>query len=1115
MRLRLPRTLPLLAGAALLGAAALPAQGTGGSAASVLDSVTLAGFRWRNIGPANMGGRVADIVGIPSPSKTFYVAAAGGGIWKTTNAGTTFRPVFEHERVVSMGALAIAPSDTNQVWAGTGEQNTRNSISPGGGIYKSTDGGNTWKLMGLEATQQIGRIVVHPTNPNIVYVAALGHAWGPNKERGIYKTTDGGRTWQLIKFIDDRTGFIDIAIDPSNPDVLYASSYQRVRGPWFLRSGGPGSGLWKTTDAGKTWTEITGGGFPATTKGRIGIAISRSNPQVVYALVEADSMRGKHHPVLAPASDSLAAKPLPAKAQRLLSGLYRSEDGGKSWRWMNDRDVRPFYYSQVRVDPKDPNRVYWSSTPVNFSEDGGKSIRNATVGIHVDHHAMWIDPNDPEHFIVGDDGGVSQTWDRGGNYDFLSVITIAQPYEVSYDMAIPYHVCAGLQDNGSWCGPSRKKTGPITAADWITVGGGDGFYTAQDPTDPNIVYAESQGGNIGRLNIATGERTPLVKPTWRPRYTQWEDSILTVRGDTTKAATKEEQKRIAALRESQRKDSTDFDLRFNWNTPYFLSPHSPTTMYVGGNRVLKSTARGDDLYPISPDLSTRDLAKVRFSMDSTGGVTNDATGAETYGTITTLAESYVRPGLLYAGTDDGNVWLTRNDGATWENLTGRFPGVPAHTYVVRIEPSHADTNTFYVAFDGHRTNDFTPYLYVTHDFGKSFQSIVNDLPTGGPDFLHVIREDPVRSDLLYVGTDVGAYVSLDRGRHWQRFMTGLPTVPVHDLKIHPRDHELIAATHGRGIWIVGVAPLEQLTDSVRAQQVALFEPATAYEYGEAQGASGDPGQKLFAAPSPAYGADIAYRVAEGDAATASAGSHAGSAAADTSTGRRGARAPRARARIVITDVRGDTLRTLQGPVTPGVHHVTWDFRGKAPKPKALSPAERRDSVLTQRKIAAVFDSLANEGVAPRAALDRIREQITSGAGFGELFRRRRGGQESGRFVERPGEGPVQNAGSGASHARGDSASAKDTTHAAAQGAAAGGEEGFDPELLGTVFERLRSSGAIQGFGRRNAAPLAETGDYLVTLTVNGVTQKQVLRVERASGSGGEGSFFGEDDDHDP
>ena len=423
-------------GVALAILALGPAAPLAAQSRPALDSTLLAGFRWRPIGPAIMGGRITDVEGIPGPSKTFFVAAASGGIWKTTNGGTTFRPVFDNERVISMGDLAIAPSDTSIVWAGTGEEDSRNSISPGGGIYKSTDGGLTWKLMGLTETQVIGRIVIHPSDPNIVYVAALGHPWGANKERGLYKTTDGGQMWQLSKFISDRAGFVDIAMDPTNPDVLLAASWERVRGPWFLKSGGPGSALWKTTDAGKTWTEVKGGGLPETTKGRIGIAIAPSDPKVIYLMVEADTTPNP--------------KPDKSKPRQLRpSGLYRSADGGGTWEKTNSNNVRPFYYSQVRVDPKDPNRVYWSSTPVNYSNDGGKTVGNATVGIHVDHHGMWIDPADPSHFIVGNDGGVAVTWDRGGNYDFIDTLPLGQFYAISYDLGFPYRVCGGLQDNGT------------------------------------------------------------------------------------------------------------------------------------------------------------------------------------------------------------------------------------------------------------------------------------------------------------------------------------------------------------------------------------------------------------------------------------------------------------------------------------------------------------------------------------------------------------------------------------------------------------------------------------------------------------------------------------------
>ncbi|MDZ7631111.1 MAG: hypothetical protein U5K74_07125 [Gemmatimonadaceae bacterium] len=681
----------------------------GAQAPAAVDSVTLSAMRWRAVGPANMGGRITDVEGIPAPSKTFYVATAGGGIWKTTNAGTTFKPIFENQRCIAMGDIAIAPSDTNIIYVGTGEQNSRNSISPGCGVFKSTDGGRTWASLGLPETEHIGRLQVHPRDPNTVYMAVLGSAWKTSRARGLYKTTDGGKSWSVIKFVSERAGFIDVQLDPTNPDIVWASSYERLRGPYFLQSGGAGSALWKSTDAGATFTKVSGGGFPASMLGRIEIAISRSNPRIMYTMLEADTLPN-------------AVKDATKKPQAKLSGLYRSEDGGATWARTNTENVRPFYYSQVRVDPRNPDRVYFSSTPVKVSDDGGKTARDATVGIHVDHHAMWIDPNDPEHIIVGNDGGVAQSWDRGGSYDVLNTINIGQFYAVSYDMQIPYRICGGLQDNGSWCGPSRRVRGPISNENWVYISGGDGFVTANDPTDPDIVYSESQGGNIGRLNMRTGERTSLVKPSWRPRYMEFEDSIIVERGDTTRPETPAQKRRIAALRAQQIADSTALDMRWNWNTPFFLSPHNPSVFYAGANRVVKSTMRGDNLIVISPDLSLRDTMKIRVSTKTTGGITLDATGAETFGTITALAESFVRPGLLYAGTDDGQVWLSRNDGTTWEKLTGRFTGVPEGTYVSRIEASHHDTATFYVTFDNHRRGDFTPYVFATSNYGASFTS---------------------------------------------------------------------------------------------------------------------------------------------------------------------------------------------------------------------------------------------------------------------------------------------------------------------------------------------------------------------------------------------------------
>jgi photosystem II stability/assembly factor-like uncharacterized protein len=1082
--------------AALLVASVAAAQAPA-SKPFELDSLTITGFRWRNVGPANTMGRMSDVTGIPSPSKTFFAAAAAGGIWKSTNNGVTWRPVFDNQRVISMGMLAIAPSDTMQVWAGTGEPNSRNTISPGGGVYKSTDGGITWKSMGLEKTQAIGRIVVHPTNPNIVYVAALGAPWNANPERGLYKTEDGGQTWQLIKFISDKAGFVDVALDPANPNTVWASSWQRVRGPYFLNSGGPGSALWKSADAGKTWTEIKGGGFPETTKGRIGISISRSNPQVMYTLVEADTV---------PNPKPEKGKP----AAKSPSGLYRSNDGGATWARTNDQDTRPFYYSQVRVHPKNPERVYWSSTPVLVSNDGGKTVINATNGIHVDHHAMWIDPVDPDRMIVGDDGGVAISFDQGGTYMFANMFAVGQLYNISYDFQVPYRVCGGLQDNGSWCGPSRRRQGPITNAMWFTVGGGDGFVTQQDPTDPNTIYAESQGGAIVRLNYATGQSSFLVKPQYRQRYDMYEDSVLIERGDTAAPQTAAQKKAIADIRAHQKTDSAALDLRFNWNTPYLISPHNPSTLYVGGNRVLKSTKRGDDLFSISPDLSTADTMKIRVSTRTTGGITNDATGAETYCTVVSLNESPIRAGILYAGTDDGRLWVTRNDGGTWEELTTHVTGVPAGTYVTRIEPSPHDSMTFFVTYDNHRNGDYKPYVFVTHDFGKTFSSIAANLPVGGPDYVHVIRQDLVNKNLLFLGTDVGAYVSVNGGQSWQRFMTGLPTVPVHDLRIHPRDHEIIAATHGRGIWIADISALQQIDEKVMAEDAHLFSSPTGFQFGDPPVEGQSQGHQVFQGASPPYGTVITYRLA--------------------------ARQPQAK--IAILDAAGDTMQVLNGPGAAGINRVAWAYGGKPAPRRALGAVQKRDSALQMNRIVFVLDSLDKAGAnqmmtgmmrqlvhtgdfSPIAAMftgrggtpgfgapppwnPRPGEQATGAAAMGGG----RGGAPGGAQPGAPAAAPAAPGVAGAASQVG--------TPAAAAPAAAAAAMPLDPAAMQQWAPLFNIPGRppaggfglgfmqTLGFGDPTAAFFGGTGgsvaagDYVAVMTVNGKTLRQKIRVEKSN-----------------
>jgi hypothetical protein len=1116
--LRMQRSRWITLSAALVLAAPLSAQ--------TLDTSVVNAFKWRNVGPSNFMGRLSDVQGIPSPSKTLYVAAAGGGIWKSQNNGVSWRPLFDDKDIIAFGMLAIAPSDTNVVYAGTGEPNSRNTIEPGNGVYKSTDGGAHWTHVGLDSSQHIGRIQVDPRNANVVYVAALGPAWKSGGQRGLYKSTNGGTSWTLIKApANNKTGAIDVQLDPSNPDVIYMSMWERYRTPYSLNSGGVGSGLFKSTDGGNTWNEIKGNGYPEGPKGRIGIAISRSNPQIVYALTEAASM---------------APGPVTFQRSPAANGLYRSTDGGAHWEHMNNIDTRPFYYSQVRVDPKNPERVYFSSTELQVSNDGGKTTMNATQGVHVDDHGLWIDPNDPERWVIANDGGIAITYDRGGNFWYPRNLPIGQFYDVSYDMAIPYNVCSGAQDNGAWCGPSRRRNTPSNNTYWRTISGGDGFYTAQDPTNPDMVWGESQNAGIQQTNLVTGDRGRVNKPTWNERYRMWEDSIAIVRGDLSRPADRAAQTHIDALRAQQKKDSADLQIRYNWESPYFLSPHNPQVFYLGGSRVLKSTKRGEDLYPISPDLSVKTdpmqerarLARLDTVEKYTGGITLDITGAEAYGTVVALQESPIKPGLLLAGTDDGNMWITHNDGANWENLTPKLDalGKPWDAYIVRVEPSHFDTLTFYVAAESHRWNDFKPYLWVTNDGGRSFRSIVNNLPQSSPaDYLHVIREDPHNRDLLFVGSSRSAYVSIDRGATWTKFSDNLPTVPVFDLQIHPRDHELIAATHGRSIWIVDIAALEQLTPKIVAQGTYLFKPKTAYQWGEGPQLAlpgNGYGQSDMTYANPPYGTDIVYRLG-----SASSGN----------------------VRLIVSNVSGDTIATLNGPGGAGVHHVTWNFQEAQRRVAAeLSPSQRRDSILLRTRAPFVLDSLAKAGY-DTSALRQARAQVAllvnppaAGAAFGGRGGGGRGGAggqscehpttEWETFCARPAEQPA-NAGrrGGGGGFGGDSL----TTAATAPlnspaGAAAGargrgrganarqgamGDASLDPvaqiwALIGMPAPAFGGRGGGGGFGGAGAN-LANTGDYLVTLSVNGQVYRQSFRVERVSGGSEGGNPFGvSDEEHD-
>ncbi len=872
----------------------------------------LKAFRWRSIGPANMGGRIDDIAVVESNPSIYYVGYATGGIFKTVNNGTTFEPIFDIYPTNSIGDLAVAPSDPNIIYAGTGEANNRQSSSFGDGMYKSTDAGKTFVNVGLVNTQSIARVVVHPTNPNIVYVAALGHLFGPNKERGLYKTIDGGKTWINSKFIDEDTGFTDVVMDPSKPDTLYAASYQRRRTAHGFNGGGPGSALWKTTDGGKTWTKLQGNGLPDGMLGRIGLDLCRTRPNVVYAQIEvgpsggtgagvgADGKpvtpgaggRGGQAPAGAqPGQPGAQAPPDPKK-----SGVWRSDDGGRTWRVVSNTNDRPMYYSQIRVDPGNADIVFLGGAPAFKSVDGGKTFQTIQNLAHSDHHAIWINPKNSNHVIYGNDGGLDVSYDQGATWDFINTKATGQFYAISADMRRPYFVCGGLQDNGSWCGPSAKRNAVgILNSDWYRVGGGDGFYTQQDPEDWAIVYAESQDGAVNRLDLRKGTTTSI-----RPRAPR----------AAGQSGPSPEQLAQMAAQFGMSTPSTASNVvpvppageafRFFWNTPTVLSPHNPEIVWVGGNRLFKSYNRGDT-WTMSPDL-TRNLSRFTRPIMGLAGdapMASKHDGVATTSVITTVAESPVVPGLVWVGTNDGNLQVSRDGGDAWKNVAGNVKGVPDETFVSRVEPSHFDAGTCYVAFDAHRTDDHKPYVYVTKDYGETWTAIANNLPAGN---VNVVREDPKNRNLLYAGTEYAMFISLDGGKEWKRFSTGLPTVRIDDILVHPRDNDLIIGTHGRSIWILDdISALQQMTDAAAAADATLFppRPAVAWRNDITQSITVG-GNKYFRGENPAAGTAISYYLKS---------------------------APAGDVKITIADVTGRVVRELAGTKEAGLNRVQWNLRG--------------------------------------------------------------------------------------------------------------------------------------------------------------------------------------------
>jgi photosystem II stability/assembly factor-like uncharacterized protein len=937
---------------------------------------------WREIGPAAMGGRIVAISVYAADPCTYWVATASGGLLKTENNGITFTHQFDKEAVVSIGDVCVAPSDKNIIWVGTGESNPRNSVSYGDGIYKSTDGGKSWKNMGLKKSFQIGRVLVHPKDPNIVYVGALGRLYGPSEERGLFKTTDGGNTWDKILYIDDKSGVIDMEMNPNDPETLLVAMYERQRDAFDVnepaKRWGPGSGLHKTTDGGKTWKKLTNG-LPTSLLGRMGIDYYRKDPNTIFLILECEKIgMGPVQPYFGvtgqtvdekatidevtangPAQKAglktkdiinkfddtdvksydqltelirskkvgdkiklkvtresqpveieltIGTRPAPSTeaAQAVFNvdpskpfgsqlngqrqnvtdkdqpegwqygGIYKSTDGGESWTRINSLNPRPMYFSQVRVDPSDDKYLYVLGISFYRSKDGGKSFTaDGGRGVHADGHALWIDPKDGRHQILGCDGGFYVTYDRQDNWDHLNHLSIGQFYHVAIDTRRDYKVYGGLQDNGSWGGPSRTRnnTGPINE-DWLSVGQGDGFSCRVDPNDPDQIYWTSQNGNLGRRNLRTGE-VGFIRPAG-------------ARGQTS-------------------------PYRFNWSTPFILSHHNSRIYYSAGNFLFRSLDRGNDLRVISPELSK----------------TN-------HGSATCISESPRNPNILYVGTDDGALWVMKDGGKEWSEISKNV-GLPGLRHVASVEASRFEEGRAYVCFDGHRSDDDKPYIFVTEDYGLSWKPITSNLPEFGS--TRVLREDTVNPNLLFLGTEFGAWCSIDRGKTWNRLNTNLPTVAVHEFAIHPTAGEIVAATHGRSLWILDVSALRQLTPETLKAVAFLYQPNSAVRW------KNEPNRgrtnRRFAGDNPQRGAMIYYTLAN----------------------------KAEKASLKVLDVDGKTvLRELSVSTQPGLHASNWALnraatnagggggrggRGGQGQVRSAAPARQQSDATTTAVVRAV------------------------------------------------------------------------------------------------------------------------------------------------------------------
>ncbi|HSE18381.1 MAG TPA: hypothetical protein VLB46_15110 [Pyrinomonadaceae bacterium] len=813
----------------------------------------LGALRYRHIGPT--GNRLTSVAGIPGQPNIYYVGAASGGIWKTIDGGVHWEPIFDAQPVSSIGALSIAPSDPNIVWAGTGEPWIRSHISVGEGVYKSTDAGKTWTLMGLEKTGRISRVVIDPKNPNIVLVAALGHAYGPQQERGVFRTTDGGKTWARVLFTDENSGCSHLEMDPKDPKTLFAGMWPIEIRTWGRESGGPGSGLFKSTDGGVTWKRLSGNGLPTRMTGKVVPAISPSNPKRIYALIET----GDGVPLNGNETDR--------------GKLWRSDDGGENWRLISyDRNLggRTHYYFRMAVAPDNDNETYYLTAGFAKSTDGGETARMMTLGASPggDNHDIWIDPTNANRMAVANDGGVSISTTRGQTW-YRIQLPIAQMYHVTVDSRIPYYVYGNEQDDPSYRGPSRVVgSGSIPRSAWQSVGGGESGWSTPDPVDPNIIWSSASGsGSIGGIV----ERFDMRNGQMR-RVEVWPD-------------------------QTNGSPAADLKYRFVWTFPLTISPHDHKKLYVGSQVVHQTTDDGQSWQVISPDLTTNDKSKQGFS----GGLTGDNIGVEYFSTIFAIAESPKEKGLIWVGTNDGLVQLTRDGGKNWTNVTRNIPDLPPWGTISNIEPSRYEPGAAYLTVDFHQVNNRDPFIYKTKDYGKTWKAITNGIPRSMLSYAHCVREDPVRRGLLYVGTENGLYVSFNDGEQWEPLQSNLPRAPVYWIVVQEHFNDLVIATYGRGFWILDdLTPVQQMNQTVRDSSAHLFPPRAAYRFRASPvpvTMSDDPS----AGQNPPYGAAISYYLKS---------------------------APPGDVRIRIEDAKGQTIRTLNGTKNVGLNRVTWNLEGE-------------------------------------------------------------------------------------------------------------------------------------------------------------------------------------------